>query len=542
MKLLMKIGLFLLVFTTLKLNAQWSNDPANPLLLSTAPDNQSKPVIISDNNEGNFVFWLDKRSGITNVYGQHVDKMGNQLWESNGRLIVESPIDIWDLNAVTNNEGNILLAWYRQGDTLFIQKYDSDATPLWAAPTNVAGDDATFTNTFWGPVGPIAMLVNGDGCFLAYNLTGWGYDNLLYNKVEGDGSLPWGYNGIQHVDMSPAGIGKIKLFSDGAGGAFLQSFRGLFYFSRFDSNGNVLWGEIAMNDCTSGTGGTYASHTYYEMQPDDDNGWIAAWTSASDDVFATRIDEDGAFVWTPECQPILENPNQQEDIAFTKSGDGYYATWRDSRIDAPGIYMQKINDEGITQWDEPIYVEDTSLYIPVMKSIATSEGDIVVFYQTSWYFAAQKVYADGTTAWPQPLKILEGTYQPFYEDYQLFATADNNVIGVAQYTSGLESNIVMFNLNWISGDTITVDPVAITSIEKNNIQVYPNPVNDILNIQSEQPVFEIVILDMHGAVVYRENTSGIFQKQLDLQALPKGVYVVKLTSASGTEIQELVKS
>ena len=51
MKLLMKIGLFLLVFTTLKLNAQWSNDPANPLLLSTAPDNQSKPVIISDNNE-----------------------------------------------------------------------------------------------------------------------------------------------------------------------------------------------------------------------------------------------------------------------------------------------------------------------------------------------------------------------------------------------------------------------------------------------------------------------------------------------------------
>jgi hypothetical protein len=63
MKLLMKIGLFFLVFTTLKLNAQWSNDPANPLLLSTAPDNQSKPVIISDNNEGNFVFWLDKRSG-----------------------------------------------------------------------------------------------------------------------------------------------------------------------------------------------------------------------------------------------------------------------------------------------------------------------------------------------------------------------------------------------------------------------------------------------------------------------------------------------
>ena len=541
MKSILPIGLLLLLFSSNTLLAQWSNDPANPLLLSTAPDNQYKPVIITDNNEGNFVFWLDKRSGITNVYGQHLDKMGNQLWESNGKLIVESPIDIWDVNAVLNNEGNILLAWYRQGDTLFVQKYDSDATPLWATPTKVAGDDATLTNTFWGPVGSVAMLVNGDGCFLAYNLTGWGYDNLLYNKVEGDGSLPWGYNGIQHVDMSPAGIGKIKLFSDGAGGAFLQSFRGRFYFSRFDSNGNVLWGEVAMDECTGGTGGTYASHTYYEMQPDDENGWIAAWTSASDDVFATRIDQDGAFVWAPECQPIFENPNQQEDIAFTKSGDGYYATWRDSRLDAPGMYMQKINDEGIPQWDEPLYVEDTSLYIPVMKSIATSEGDVVVFYQTSWYFAAQKVYADGTTAWPEPIKILEGAYNPFYEDYQLFATADNNVIGVAQYSSGLESNIVMFNLNYISGDTVVVDPVSIQTNAIADFNIYPNPVKQNLQIQSQNPINNISIIDLNGKTILSQNENNIYSKELNLMQLSAGVYFIKVTSGDSFEVKTLVK-
>jgi hypothetical protein len=541
MKSILPIGLLLLLFSSNTLLAQWSNDPANPLLLSTAPDNQNKPVIITDNNEGNFVFWLDKRSGITNVYGQHLDKMGNQLWESNGKLIVESPIDIWDVNAVLNNEGNILLAWYRQGDTLFVQKYDSDATPLWATPTKVAGDDATLTNTFWGPVGSVAMLVNGDGCFLAYNLTGWGYDNLLYNKVEGDGSLPWGYNGIQHVDMSPAGIGKIKLFSDGAGGAFLQSFRGRFYFSRFDSNGNVLWGEVAMDECTGGTGGTYASHTYYEMQPDDENGWIAAWTSASDDVFATRIDQDGAFVWAPECQPIFENPNQQEDIAFTKSGDGYYATWRDSRLDAPGMYMQKINDEGIPQWDEPLYVEDTSLYIPVMKSIATSEGDVVVFYQTSWYFAAQKVYADGTTAWPEPIKILEGAYNPFYEDYQLFATADNNVIGVAQYSSGLESNIVMFNLNYISGDTVVVDPVSIQTNAIADFNIYPNPVKQNLQIQSQNPINNISIIDLNGKTILSQNENNIYSKELNLMQLSAGVYLIKVTSGDSFEVKNLVK-
>ncbi len=528
MNIVNKLATLILILSAFHAQAQWSNDPANPLLLSTATDNQNKPVIITDNNEGNIVFWLDKRSGITHIYGQHLDKMGNQLWESNGRLIVESSIDIWELNAVMNNEGNILLAWYSQSDTLFVQKYDTDATPLWATPTKVAGDDATLTNTFWGPVGAIAMLVNGDGCFLAYNLTGWGYDNLLYNKVEGDGSLPWGYNGIQHVDMSPSGIGKIKLFSDGAGGAFLQSYRGLFYLSRFDSNGTVIWGEVATNTCTSGTGGTYASHTYYEMQPDNDNGLIAAWTSASDDVFAARFDEDGAFVWDEDCKPIIENADQQEDITFAKSGDGYYATWRDSRLDAPGIYMQKINDDGETQWAQPLYIEDTSLYIPVMKSITTSEGDVVVFYQTSWYFAAQKVYADGTTAWPQPIKILEGAFNPFYEDYQIFATADNNVIGVAQYTSGLESNIVMFNLNYISGDTLIVDPVEINEVKNNSIAVFPNPVINNLFIETEKQFNNVSITNMQGAIIYEADQNNVTQQEIVLNQIPSGIYILRI--------------
>ncbi len=528
MNIVNKLTTLILILSAFHAQAQWSNDPANPLLLSTATDNQNKPVIITDNNEGNIVFWLDKRSGITHIYGQHLDKMGNQLWESNGRLIVESSIDIWELNAVMNNEGNILLAWYSQSDTLFVQKYDTDATPLWATPTKVAGDDATLTNTFWGPVGAIAMLVNGDGCFLAYNLTGWGYDNLLYNKVEGDGSLPWGYNGIQHVDMSPSGIGKIKLFSDGAGGAFLQSYRGLFYLSRFDSNGTVIWGEVATNTCTSGTGGTYASHTYYEMQPDNDNGLIAAWTSASDDVFAARFDEDGAFVWDEDCKPIIENADQQEDITFAKSGDGYYATWRDSRLDAPGIYMQKINDDGETQWAQPLYIEDTSLYIPVMKSITTSEGDVVVFYQTSWYFAAQKVYADGTTAWPQPIKILEGAFNPFYEDYQIFATADNNVIGVAQYTSGLESNIVMFNLNYISGDTLIVDPVEINEVKNNSIAVFPNPVINNLFIETEKQFNNVSITNMQGAIIYEADQNNVTQQEIVLNQIPSGIYILRI--------------
>ena len=528
MKIVTKLATLILILSALNAQAQWSNDPMNPLLLCEAEATQINPKIIADNDGGNFIFWLDPRSGLRAIYGQHLDKNGVPAWEADGKLIVSSVKNIDALNVIRNAEGNILLAWYSSGDSLYVQKYNEEVIPLWDKPTIVAGNDLTLTNTFWGPVYQFAMLENGAGCFLAYVLTGWGYDNLLYNKVEGDGSLPWGYNGIQHVDMSPAGIGNLKLFSDGAGGAYMQASRGLFYLSRFDSNGNVIWGEMKTNECTAGTGGTYASHIYYEMQPDGNNGLIAAWTSASDDVFATRIDQDGNFVWDPECNAIIENPDQQEDITFTKSGDGYYATWRDSRIDAPGIYMQKINADGETQWAQPLYIEDTSLYIPVMKSIATSEGDVVVFYQTSWYFAAQKVYADGSTAWPQPIKILETAYIPFYEDYQLFATADNNVIGVAQYNSGLESNIVLFNLNYISGDTLIVDPVEINELKNNSISIFPNPVTNNLFIEAEKQFNHVTITNMQGAIIYEAHQNNVTQQEIVLNQIPSGIYILRL--------------
>lgn len=71
-------------FTATSLFAQWSNDPENPLIICADPAAQSEPELVFDGEESYYVFWLDVRSGIAEIYGQRLDMEGQPLWEENG--------------------------------------------------------------------------------------------------------------------------------------------------------------------------------------------------------------------------------------------------------------------------------------------------------------------------------------------------------------------------------------------------------------------------------------------------------------------------
>jgi hypothetical protein len=66
------------------------------------------------------------------------------------------------------------------------------------------------------------------------------------------------------------------------------------------------------------------------------------------------------------------------------------------------------------------------------------------------------------------------------------------------------------------------------------ISVYPNPADDIINIEisntGEQEI-EIELLNVSGQVIYRKeykNSKDPFVKQIDLSGYAKGVYFVRI--------------
>ncbi len=66
-------------------------------------------------------------------------------------------------------------------------------------------------------------------------------------------------------------------------------------------------------------------------------------------------------------------------------------------------------------------------------------------------------------------------------------------------------------------------------ISQNNTVIYPNPVRDAVNINSEEKIDLVQIYDLNGKVLYSQKTPGQ-NVQINLNSYPKGVYIIKINS------------
>jgi hypothetical protein len=80
----------------------------------------------------------------------------------------------------------------------------------------------------------------------------------------------------------------------------------------------------------------------------------------------------------------------------------------------------------------------------------------------------------------------------------------------------------------------------INSAEEAGIKLYPNPVSDILNIDSEKHIDIVQILDMESRLIRSIDVDG-YKKSVDLGTLNKGVYLVKIKSGNNLYIIRIVK-
>ena len=75
------------------------------------------------------------------------------------------------------------------------------------------------------------------------------------------------------------------------------------------------------------------------------------------------------------------------------------------------------------------------------------------------------------------------------------------------------------------------------------LKIFPNPANNILNIsfQTDNKIssLEIDLLDMTGKLINQtnfENIEGVFNKQLDVNQLSKGLYTLRLRAVCNDKI------
>ena len=78
--------------------------------------------------------------------------------------------------------------------------------------------------------------------------------------------------------------------------------------------------------------------------------------------------------------------------------------------------------------------------------------------------------------------------------------------------------------------------------EKNSCNIYPNPANDRLFIETESEIYDVVIYDIYGRHQVTETPSHQDKASVDLSRLNAGIYIVKINTEKGNIVKQIIKN
>jgi Flp pilus assembly pilin Flp len=82
--------------------------------------------------------------------------------------------------------------------------------------------------------------------------------------------------------------------------------------------------------------------------------------------------------------------------------------------------------------------------------------------------------------------------------------------------------------------------LGISEFSENGISIYPNPVNDILNIKAEETINAVSIVNILGQELHRTNVDAL-NTTIDLSGYGTGTYFVKVNFGDGMITRRIVK-
>ncbi|UCF79145.1 MAG: T9SS type A sorting domain-containing protein [Candidatus Eiseniibacteriota bacterium] len=144
-------------------NMLWTAD-GEPVC--TAGNGQTYPEIVSDEAGGAIITWRDNRSGVTSwdIYAQRVDASGNTLWAGNGEAISTDPNSQYNPQIVSDGAGGTIVTWRdnRNGIVnwdIYVGRVDGNGPVVSVeeipAPTEAYWMEQNFPN----PFNPLTTIV-----------------------------------------------------------------------------------------------------------------------------------------------------------------------------------------------------------------------------------------------------------------------------------------------------------------------------------------------------------------------------------------------
>ena len=379
---------------------------ADGVALCAAAGHQLGPSIAPDSADGAIVAWQDQRGGGNDIYAQRVTSAGTLAWLADGIAVCAAAQNQLNPTVAAHGAGRSVIAWedYRSGlgkSDVYAQWLDAAGAPQWApdgASLCAAGDHQNQ---------PVAVS-DGGGVVIAWedSRAGDAEPDLYAQRVGAVGSLTWTADGagvyvfpgaqIEPVCVPASSGGVILVWREKRGGEYDVCARG------FSREGLLLWPTAVL--C-----GAPGQQSSVVAIPDGSGGAIAAWAdgragAADVDVYAQRVDADGALLWAAGGVRMDGPSGAQESPALVSDGaGGAIVAWQSAAGATRDVFAQRVTAAGAPAWGysgqclSPAAGDDTRVCLT-----ADGAGGAFAAWENSLAPAkifAQHVDAGGTALW-----------------------------------------------------------------------------------------------------------------------------------------------
>ncbi|MFZ4631818.1 MAG: SBBP repeat-containing protein [Patescibacteria group bacterium] len=344
----------------------------------------NEDIFISKLNADGTFAWAKKMGSTSDDHGYSitVDSFGNIYTTGSFRGTVDFDPGEGTHNLVSSGESDI-----------FISKLDSNGDFIWVKQiggiSGQAGKSITIDSL--GNIyttGYFDYIADFDPGVGAYNLVSTGSADIFISKLDNNGDFVWakkiGSTSNDHgYSITVDSLGNVYTagyfsgtgdFDPGEEVYNLTSASDDIFISKLDSNGNFVWAkkmggtsDDRGNSITVDSLGNIYTTGYFRGVGDFDPGEeVYNLTSASDDIFISKLDSNGNFVWAKKMGGTGYDTGHSITVDF--SGNVYTTGSFSSTVDFdPGsgvynlvsagnvdIFISKLNADGAFAWAKSI--------------------------------------------------------------------------------------------------------------------------------------------------------------------------------------------
>jgi len=292
---------------------------------------QSAPAAAPDDSGGVIVAWLDRRDGVnTSVYAQRVTPDGATRWSADGVPVCTAPGAHASPAVIADGAGGAFVTWADARGGYRARRIDRDGVAGWTA-------DGVTLCAVGTPRDLMGIRDDNGGLLVTWDRTDYSgfFRDLLALRFDGAGVPSWPDTGVV-LSRAPFMQRVPGIASDGAGGAIVAWEDGRnfhlqqVFAQRVDASGATRWTTDGVPVRTANL-----TRPYPVVAPDEAGGAFVVWRddrAGNVDLWAQRLDANGAARWTPEGVPVSTASDTQSVVVVASDGAaGIIVGWMDGR-------------------------------------------------------------------------------------------------------------------------------------------------------------------------------------------------------------------